>query len=411
MQHVILGNGIAGVSAAEAIRRMDPRAGITMISDEQTVPYSRPMISMLLDGSAAPEQLPIRAERFYEDLGVTALLGKRVDAIDLQARRVALAGRAPVPFDRLLIATGADARRVEAQNDGLQNIFTMRRREDVQAMLAALGGTRRALVLGGGLVGFKAAYGLMKRGCRVTMLITSAYPLSMQVDETAGKMILDELLHHGLEVRVGVSVTAFEGRTSVSGAQLSDGGKVACDMVVIGKGVTPALDFVPLDRIDVDLGIRVDKHLETGAEGVYAAGDVAQCTDIARGRPWINAIWPEAAAQGRTAGMNMAGRAVAYRGSLGRNVMRVFDLDVMTLGLVDPPDDGTCTALTWQDPRRRMYRKLVLRENVPVGAVLINAVEQGGVLLSLIRNRAPLAIPPERLLEPSFNVRQLMGWG
>ncbi len=411
MQHVILGNGIAGVSAAEAIRRMDPRAGITMISDEQTVPYSRPMISMVLDGSAAPEQLPIRAERFYEELGITALLGKRVEEIDFRARRVAVAGGAPVAFDRLLIATGADARRIEAENDGLQNIFTMRRREDVQAMLAVLTGTRRALVLGGGLVGFKAAYGLMKRGCRVTMLITSAYPLSMQVDETAGQMILDELLRHGLEVRVGLSVTAFEGRGVVTGARLSDGGSVACDMVVIGKGVSPALGFVPRGRIAVDLGIRVDEHLETGVEGVYAAGDVAQCTDIARGRPWINAIWPEAADQGRTAGLNMAGRAVTYRGSLGRNVMRVFDMDVMTLGLVDPPDDGTCTALTWQDPRRRMYRKLVLRGNVPVGAVLINGVEQGGVLLSLIRNRTPLAIPPQRLLEPSFNVRRLMDWG
>ncbi len=408
MQHVILGNGIAGVSAAEAIRQMDAAAGITMIADEETIPYSRPMISMVLDGSAPPEKLPIRGERFYDELDITPVLGKRVESIDIHRRRVLVAGVPPVAFDRLLIATGADARRVDAQNADLQNIFTMRRKEHVHGMLEALPGARSALVLGGGLVGFKAAYGLMKRGLKVTMLITSAYPLSMQVDETAGQMILDELLRHGLEVQVGVSVTAFEGRTTVAGAQLSNGGKVSCDMVVIGKGVAPAHGFVPRDRFEVELGILVNDHLETGVDGVYAAGDVAQCTDIARGRPWINAIWPEAAGQGHTAGLNMAGRPVVYPGSLGRNVMRVFDMDVMTLGLVNPPDDGQYVILTRHDRRTGVYRKLVLRANVLVGAMLINAVEQGGVLLGLIRNRLPLTIPAERLLAPSFNVRQLM---
>lgn len=408
MQHVILGNGIAGVSAAEAIRQLDARAGITMIADEEAVPYSRPMISMVLDGSVPPEKLPIRSERFYEELNITPVLGKRVAAIETDRQRVLVQGGKAIPFDRLLIATGADARRIDAENVSLGNIFTMRRQAHVQHMLAALPDARRALVLGGGLVGFKAAYGLMKRGLKVTMLITSAYPLSMQVDETAGRLILDELLRHGLQVRVGISVTAFEGKTVVSGAQLSDGQRLSCDMVVIGKGVVPAHAFVPRDQIAVDLGILVDAHLQTGADGIYAAGDVAACVDIARDRPWINAIWPEAAAQGRIAGLNMAGRPVTYRGSLGRNVMRVFDMDVMTLGLVNPPDDGRYVSLTRHDRRTGVYRKLVLREDVPVGAMLINDVEQGGVLLGLIRSQLPLAVPAEKLLEPSFNVRQLM---
>jgi NAD(P)H-nitrite reductase large subunit len=410
MQHVILGNGIAGVSAAEAIRQLDAHAGITMVADETAVPYSRPMISMVLDGSVPPEKLPIRSQRFYEDLNIAPVLGKRVEALDIDRRRVLVQGGAAIGFDRLLIATGADARRIDAENTSLRNIFTMRRQAHVQHMLKVLPDARRALVLGGGLVGFKAAYGMMKRGLKVTMLITSAYPLSMQVDETAGRMILDELLRHGLEVRVGVSVTAFEGQTAVTGATLSDGRRLPCDMVVIGKGVVPAHAFVPRDPVALDLGILVDEHLETGADGIYAAGDVAQCVDIARGKPWINAIWPEAAAQGRIAGLNMAGRPVAYRGSLGRNVMRVFDMDVMTLGLVNPPGDGQTVTLTRHDRRTGVYRKLVLRENVLVGAMLINAVEQGGVLLGLIRNRVPLAIPAERLLASTFNFRQLMDW-
>lgn len=408
MEHVILGNGIAGVCAAEAIRQIDGRAKITMIADEAAIPYSRPMISMVLDGSVEPERLPVRSERFYDELKIMPVLGKRAQAVEVDRRRVLLQGGAQIGFDRLLIATGADARRIDAEGAGLANLFYMRRQAHVRRMLEALPGARTALVLGGGLVGFKAAYGLMKRGLKVTMLITSGYPLSMQVDQTAGQLILDELLRHGLNVQVGISVRAFEGRKRVAGAHLSDGSRMACNLVVIGKGVLPAHAFVPRDDIAVDLGILVDQHLETGAGGIYAAGDVAECVDIARQKPWVNAIWPEAAAQGRVAGMNMAGRPVVYRGSLSRNVMRVFDLDVLTLGLVNPPDDRQYVTLRRHDRRRNIYRKLVLCEDVLVGAMLINAVEQGGVLLGLIQNQTPLTIPAERLLEPSFNVRQLM---
>ena len=172
----------------------------------------------------------------------------------------------------------------------------------------------------------------------MTMLIRSGYPLSMQVDRPAGEMILKELQARGLEVHVGVEVERFEGNGAVSGALLSDGSHRDCQLVVVGKGVYPAVSFLP-PEIEVDLGIVVDEYLQTRVEGVYAAGDVAESFDVARRRQWVNAIWPVAAEQGRVAGMNMAGRPVAYPGSLGRNVIRIFDLDVMTAGLVNPPDE------------------------------------------------------------------------
>ena len=153
------------------------------------------------------------------------------------------------------------------------------------------------------------------------MLIASGYPLSMQVDETAGKLILDELRENGLKVRVGISVEAFDGNASVTGAHLSDGTRTSCDLVVVGKGVLPALSFVPRDKIDIDLGILVNEQMETSTAGIFAAGDVAECVDISRKTRWVNAIWPEAVTQGRIAGTNMAGRQVSYKGSLSRNVL------------------------------------------------------------------------------------------
>ncbi len=408
MQYVIIGNGIAGITAAEAIRRLDPSGRITMIGDETALPYSRPMISMVLDGSIPSEKLPIRPPSIYEDLNVETLFGNRISKIDAGRREVVIQDRSRVPFDRLLIATGADARMVDVQRADLGNIFTMRTEAHVRHILHGLSGVQNPLVLGGGLVGFKAAYGLLKRGLKPTMLITSAYPLSMQVDETAGKMILDELVRHGLTVRVGISVTAFEGRERVEGALLSDGSTLPCDLVISGKGVVPALSFLPRDQIKIAQGILVDEHMETSLKWVFAAGDVAECMDIARKRPWINAIWPEAVMQGRTAGINMAGREVSYAGSLSRNVMRIFDLDLMTLGLANPGNDSQYDELKTHNPRNNVYRKLVFRKNVLVGAVLVNDIEQGGLFLALIQNETPLSISPKRLLEPGFNFRQLM---
>jgi NAD(P)H-nitrite reductase large subunit len=407
MSYVILGNGVAGVHAAETIRQLDPNGKITMISDEVFPPYCRPMISMVLEGSVPPEKLPIRPSSFYEEFKIEPVLGNRVSAVDVDHRAVSVNGKG-YPYDKLLIATGADPRRIKADGLELKNIFFMRTETHVRQMLSTLPTIRKALVLGGGLVGFKASYGLLRRGIQVTMLIRSGYPLSMQVDSEAGRMIWDELKAHGLDVRLGVEATAFEGKDTVSRAHLSDGSFLPCDMVVIGKGVFPARGFIPKEKIKVDAGIVVDEHMETSAPGVFAAGDVAECIDIARKTPWVNAIWPEAVAQGRIAGMNMAGRRTAYKGSLSRNVIRIFGMDVMTAGLITPPEAEGFDILKVTDSRAKTYRKLVFRGDRLVGIVMVNAIEQGGVLMALIQSETPIKLPREALLKPSFNFKQLM---
>ncbi len=407
MKYLILGNGVAGVTAAETVRQLDPAGDITMIGDETFPPYSRPMISLLLEGSIGSNKLAIRSSDFYDELKIQPVLGSRVTGIDIVNRTVSTGG-ANYGFDKLLIATGADPRPIKADGLSLGNISYMRTQAHVCTMIDGLNGAHRALVLGGGLVGFKAAYGLLRRGLEVTMLIRSGYPLSMQVDREAGMMIRDELVRHGLDVRVGIEVQAFDGNGAVKAAQLSDGSRLPCDMVVIGKGVLPALSFVPRDRINIDLGVVVDAHMETSVSGIFAAGDVAEYVDIARNTPWVNAIWPEAVSQGRIAGMNMAGRSVDYRGSLSRNVIRIFDIDIMAGGVVNPPPDALYRTVVYKSPRRKIYRKLVFQGDALVGMVMVNDVEQGGVLLSAIQSRTPLTIPREALVEPGLNYGRLL---
>ncbi|MCF8093060.1 MAG: FAD-dependent oxidoreductase, partial [Desulfotignum sp.] len=329
MKHLIIGNGIAGINAARAIREMDTTAGIFMVSDETFPPYSRPMISYVLEGSEPHAKLPLFAGNIYEDLNITPVLGHRVTHLDVKKKVVHLENGTDIDFQKLLIASGADARHIRVPGAELGNIFTMRTQKDVLDHLAAISqGVKNALVLGGGLVGFKAAHALLKRGIKVTMLITSAYPLAMQVDPTAGKMILKELQAHGLSVKVGVSVSSFDGDTRVKKASLDSGETLDCDLVIVGKGVDPSLGFIAENDIAIDYGILVDPYLCSSVPDIYAAGDAAESMDIARQKRWVNAIWPEAAVQGKIAGYNMAGRKVACPGSLGRNVMRIFGLDV-----------------------------------------------------------------------------------
>jgi nitrite reductase (NADH) large subunit len=408
MTYLIIGNGIAGTCAVEAIRELDGTSPIVMVSDEDTVPYSRPMISQVLDGSQEVERLPIRTPDFYERLKITPLLGQRVTRLDVAKREAILEDGTAQAFDRLLVSSGADARPLRVEGVDLDNIFYMRTRDDITRQLAALPDARQALVLGGGLVGFKAAYGLLRRGIPVTMLITSGYPLSQQVDPVAGKMILEELRERGLKVRVGVSVTAFEGEGRVAAAVTDRDERIPCDLVVIGKGVLPSLGFIPGNRIQIDLGILVDDQQQTSEPGIFAAGDAAECRDIVRKRPWVNAIWPEAASQGRVAGLNMAGRPVRYPGSLGRNVMRVYGLDVMTLGLADPDPADDCRVFRCGGTDKGYYRSLVFRQNTLVGAILVNRVEQGGVLHALIENRVRIRVPARTLMAPTFDFSRLL---
>jgi NAD(P)H-nitrite reductase large subunit len=409
MKHLIIGNGIAGINAARAIREMDTTAAIFMVSDETFPPYSRPMISYVLEGSEPHAKLPLFPGNVYKDLNINPVLGHRVAHLDVKKKIVRLEDATEIDFQALLIASGADARQIKVPGSDLGNIFTMRTQKDVLDQLKAISqGVKNALVLGGGLVGFKAAHALLKRGINVTMLITSPYPLAMQVDETAGKMILKELEAHGLTVKVGVSVTAFDGGETVKNARLDSGDTLECDLVIVGKGVDPSLGFIPENDIDMGYGIQVDPYLCSSVPDIYAAGDAAETFDIARKTRWINAIWPEAATQGRIAGFNMAGRKVACPGSLGRNVMRIFSLDVMTMGLANPENTKDLEIIQAGDEKAGAYRRLVFSGDILVGAVLINQIEQGGMLRAMIENRMPVRIPKKYLMSLNFNYSRLL---
>lgn len=406
MHHVILGSGIAGLQAARAILDIQPRARISMLGREPDPPYSRPMISQLLEGAVEPWQLelglPPQVEHIPDD---------QAQAVDASQKIVHTRQGREMSYDRLLLACGADPRPLSAPGLELGNIFYMRDKSHVESMLEALPGCSRALVLGGGLVGLKAAYSLLRQGLEVTMLISSSYPLSQQVDPFTGSLVLDKLKQNGLQVKVGLEVIRFAGQSSqVAGAELSDGSSLDCQLVVVGKGVDPAIGFLQDSGIQTGQGVIVDDRLRTSVRDVYAAGDAAELLDLARNSSRVNAIWPEAAEQGKVAGLNMAGQDLCYPGSLSRNVLRVFDLDVLSCGLVNPEASQDCEILEDYKPGRHTFRRLVLScEGRLLGAVCVNRIQQAGILMHLIRSGLPVPVQARELLDPELHPGRLQG--
>jgi nitrite reductase (NADH) large subunit len=408
MRHVIVGTGIAGTLAAETIRKLDPKSSITLLGREPFYPYCRPMTTMLLEGRIVPEEMVIREADDFRSQDIQLLLGEPVQKIDIAERKVETEQGKVIPFDRLLIAAGADPIDLKVDGSDLGNIFCLRKWKDAEAISEVLRDVRSALVVGGGLVGLKAAQALIHRDIRVVMVEKLAYPLPLVVDPKSGAVISGRLENMGIALKMGTTVSAFGGNGMVKEAVLDDGSKVSCDLVVIAVGSRPAVSFLEKGAVAVDQGIHVNSYLETDVEGVYAAGDVAKAMDVTLHRRKVNAIWPVAVEQGIAAGINMAGRRVRYKGSMGRNVLRIGDLDILTGGLVNPPPDEDYEVLEDEDPRRKTYRKLIFQGDILKGLAMLNRVEKGGILLSMIQNQIPVSMEKERLFDPGFDFSQLL---
>ncbi len=408
MKYLVIGSGVCGVQAAETIRRYDPDSPITLVGGETFLPYCRPMITLVLGGKIRPEQMVIRDQDFFTSFRIQPVAGEWVQQIDLENRQVVTDKGKSYSFDRLLIATGANPKRIELEGADLKNVFYLRSEAHVEGIAHSLASAKTALVLGCGLVGLKAALELFHRGLQVTVVEKLSHPLPVIVDEKAGKTISRHLEKMGIKVITNVEITALGGKAEVKEALLSDGSRIPCDVVISAIGVQSATEFVPTGSIRVNDGILVNQYLETTVPGIYAAGDVAESFDIAHDERRVNAIWPVAVEQGVIAGMNMAGRKVLYQGSVGRNVFRIDSMDIVAGGIVNPSPSKNYEICSAEDYRRGTYRRLVFRDEIPVGFLMVNDIEQAGVFLSLIQRKIAVNHHKERLMDPSFNFKQLL---
>lgn len=398
---------MAAIAAVEAIREKDGKGDITLISDESQFVYSRPLISYLLAGSIKVEQMYYREKNFYEKNKVRAGLGKRVTNVDLVNRRVVLEDGEELPFEKLLIATGGKPIVPKTKGSDLNGVFTFTKWDDVEKIKKFLLGTevKRAVIVGGGLIGLKAAEGLTALGIKITIVELSDRIMSSTFDGTTSEMMKKILEKRGVEVVTkNTADEIIENVSKVSGVILRDGTKISCEMVVFAIGVSPNIEMVKDSGIKVNRGINVDEYMRTNFPDVYAAGDVVEAYDLVLRDNRPIAIWPNASIQGSVAGHNMAGGTKKYVGSFAMNSIEICDIPTISMGLTDPPAGKGYEILQQLDEEKPTYRKIILKDNVVVGAIFVNDIDRAGIFTSLIKDKIDTSSFKDVLLKEEFGL-------
>ncbi|MDB5611869.1 MAG: pyridine nucleotide-disulfide oxidoreductase [Bradyrhizobium sp.] len=306
---VIVGGGAAGFAAAEMLRRQEYRGSIVMLSSEAAPPVDRPNLSKdYLAGSAPEDWLPLRPDSFYAEAAIDLRLKTDVTSIDTKARNVLLADGEAVPYDRLLLATGAEPVRLSipgADQPHVQpHVHVLRSLDDCRAIIASTEGARRAVVIGASFIGLEVAASLRARNIEVHVVGLEQRPMERVLGPDMGDFVRALHEEHGVIFHLGDTVTAIEGKR----ARLKSGGVIEADVMVIGVGVRPRLALAEKAGLAIDRGVVVDAYLETSVPGIYAAGDIARWPDPHSGQTIRVEHWVVAQRQGQTAARNMLGQ-------------------------------------------------------------------------------------------------------
>lgn len=385
-RHLIIGNGGAAVSAVRAIRSVAAEDEITLVSQEDGPAYSPMLTPYYLAGRLPRRGLLICDQGFYRQHRVKALLGRRATGVDPRAGTVLLEDGSALPFDSLLIATGASAVRLTMSGMDLPGVFCLRTLADAQGILRASKRARKVLFIGGGLVSLEVAQALFREGLGMTFVVGSGHVLSQNVDAPCAAMVQARLEQHGVSFLLGDDLVSLEKEGRKLRAVTNQSKELEADMVVVGRGVRPNVDLVRGSGVKMNNGIVVDETLRASVEGIYAAGDVAEGMDIATGRPHVNATWPNAIGQGWTAGLNMAGKKTPYLRNVRVNICTLFGLSFASVGAVRGDGEGHQVLASRVGGS---YRKLVFQGDILIGALLAGDVADAGILANRVEQRKP----------------------
>lgn len=409
MRYLIIGNSVAAINCVEAIRGADREGEIAVVSDEGIFNYSRPLLSHYLGGRITEERLPFRDTDFYEKQKVNLLLGKRAEKLSVAKKRVTLDDGAVLPYDRLLISVGGLPMIPPIDNllDDVGGVFTFLKLKEAKELIDYIerNEIREAVVLGAGLIGLRVIEGLLERGIRVTVVELMDRILANTFDVEASSLIEERLAKHGCTVIKEDTIQRIKTRAGrIRRAILRSGRDIPTSLLIIAVGVRPNVELVKGTPIKTDRGILVDEFMMTSVEDVYAAGDCAQGFDFLIKENAVIAIWPVAARQGRVAGLNMSGVRTEYSGLFVMNSVQIIDIPTISFGMTTPPEGQGYEVLQKLDRDRSFYKKIVLKGDKVVGAILLNCMERAGVYGMLIREGIDVKEFKDQLLSEDFGL-------
>lgn len=376
MRYSIIGNGAAGIAAAESIRKNDPLASITIYSGEDYFHYSRPRLIDLLAGKVSIEGITIRKEEFYAKNNLRLVQPVRVTSIDPIQKMIRLEGGTEEGYDKCIIATGASSFLPPVPGADTQGVFTLRTIQDALRIIDYSQGKKDAVIIGGGLLGIEAGVSLTLRGLRVTIVEVFDRLLPKQLDAESARILQRSLETKNLSFLLPRQVQSIskqsDGRLQIN---FTSAEPIVADLALFSVGIRPNLSILEGSGIETGRGIRVNDFLQTSADSVYAAGDIAEHRGV------IYGLWPAAREQGQIAGLNASGTRVEYTGSLLSATLKVAGINVASLGSIEPGEKVEELV----KPGKETIRKFFIQEGKIVGAIFVGDISRFQEIQGMIK--------------------------
>jgi nitrite reductase (NADH) large subunit len=381
---VIVGNGMAAARLVDELAKSAlGRYAIAVIGDEPRLAYNRVLLSSVLAGETASHDIELRPASWWRDRGVTLKYGCVATEIDVGRRELKIAGEESVAFSKLVLATGSAPLRLNVPGADLAGVHTFRDSRDVDLLLTLAAQKKRVVVVGGGLLGLEAAYGLAKAGAPVTLIHLMDRLMERQLDTPAADLLKTLVERKGIEVLLNANTARLHGEEAVKGIELTDGRIIDADAVIFAAGIRPNIALAKDAGIPVNRGIVVDDHLQTAAADIFALGECAEHRGICYG------LVEPAYEQAKVLAQHLAGGGASYRGSVVATNLKVSGVAVFSAGDFIAADGAETIVLN--DARRGAYKKLVIANGRLTGAVLVGETQDALWYLELIRTRAPIA--------------------
>ena len=391
MKYVIIGASAAGLACAEQIRKEDKNGSITILTKEEYLPYSRPTISYYLKGAVKESNMYLRKPSYYTANKIEIITAAEVKSIDREAK-IVKAGRKTYPYDKLCICTGSKPFVPPMKNvSGKANAYKFLDLASAKAVKEKANADTKAVVIGAGLIGMKAAEGLSKICKSVDVVELSPRILPSILDAKSSKGVKKYIEEKGhIRFHLGDTVTEAKSKGSqITSVILKSGRELKCDMLILAVGVRPETDIAESAGLEVSRGIITNPAtMQTSDENIYAAGDCTVSVDMLDGSKKIIALYPNAVYQGTAAGSQMAGGDLTLDGTFSVNAIDFYGLRICTCGLINAEGEQYSDRIIQNGDS---YKRLIFEENRLVGFVLINSSENAGIYTSLIENKTDLS--------------------
>jgi nitrite reductase (NADH) large subunit len=375
---VIVGNGMAAARLVDELAKTAlGRYAIAVIGDEPRLAYNRVLLSAVLAGDTDSHDIELRPADWWRDRGVTLKYGCAVTEIDVGRRELKIANDESIAFSKLVLATGSMPLRLNVPGAELKGVNTFRDSRDVDLLLTLAAGRKRVVVIGGGLLGLEAAYGLAKAGASVTLVHLMDRLMERQLDAPAAALLKSLVEAKGIEILLNANTARIIGENRVEGVELSEGRRIAADAVIFAAGIRPNVMLAREAGIAVNRGIIVDDRLQTGVFDIFALGECAEHRGICYG------LVEPAYEQARILAQHLAGRTAAYQGSVVATNLKVSGVSVFSAG--DFLGGEQSESIVLSDVKRGTYKKLVIADGRLNGAVLVGDVADALWYLELIR--------------------------